>query len=253
MYEYIIITIITIGIIIYIIYNKKEKFDASYQDMVNEWKHDNEFKNDDFIKKRYDGDYDDLYNVVDFLRSEKDFNETKQNVEAHVLAKYDLNMINTALNQINKLILTENNGNIVPEIKGINVPQTEELPYEQHLKKLGVKLPTLYKKIAKEDKIKLIRILSGHEEKTNDEIRYIYNLIVKKDNVDTYANIVIKIIKDMKTKDERIESVVINGYITENIGRNEFIELTKNANINEIVNKFDKYDNKKRKRVFNIK
>lgn len=235
---------IVLAVILYYVYNKTktnkvdENFDIYYDKNINKTKRTQNFAELDFIKEKYNEDYDELANIVDEFRCECEFNDKKLNVTESTVQKYDMKYINEILTLMNAKIKNYDKSG------GINQPQTLDHPYEKHLKNLGVDLPYLYHKAAEKSPIYLIKIFHAIQYETTKEILYAYNIAVKKKNSSIYANIIIFFLEDKFTENKTIYKIVINGYLRNQITRNNRVRLSPVADIKEIVNSFSKWQKK---------
>jgi hypothetical protein len=229
------------------LYYKKEKFVST--PIINKYIKQ-EYKKPEhtrleFNHEKYNRDYEDLTEAIDTFRSETDFNEDRLPVNETEMTNYDTNFVKTVIDRINTK--TKN----FDKNDGLNQPQTMELPYDKHLKALGVKLTNLYQKPVDNEKIKLVDIIHGLHEETEKEVRCTYNIIVKKKHSNKLCNLLISTVKNKPTNARRIEKIIINGYLEQDLSHHNNVKLSYMADTKEILNKFDKWQKARNKLIYN--
>ena len=165
------------------------------------------FSNKFFQEKQYHSEYKDVITAIKYMTdSKKKFNLEslpvnfiEDDIESDENA---YNLINLFMIKLNKYI----NENII-------IPDEVKSGWDAVYKKLGI--PILHDKTnTVKNKIEVIKILNIYKFDTNNQSKYVYDLILSKDNVIDKMILNVELVYNKSSKKDLIEKLFIKGFIT---------------------------------------
>ena len=208
-----------------------------------------------FIENQYNNDYRDILNAIVILSPDQKVVFNRQNlpiINNERPTKKDTNMLVTnIIKTINKTIKQSVNIEHNKQSWNDNMEEKRNVHgWEKQMKKLG--LPTsLFMDPAKKSSIRLLKIDNVEKEETEDEIRYVIHIIIKKNNTNDQMLLKICIVMDNKLNSNgEIEELFVVGYLTTN---NENKYFKEDYNNYDTINKDGIFDYKNTMKELNDK
>ena len=176
-------------------------------------KHKKNLVNCEFIEIQYHKDYYDVITAINNITTHRELFNPGMSItsESKIKNTTTYSLANTFISQLNSELHKE----ILRQI--MNPVCKQKYGSEEQLEELGIP-PSLYNDPASVSIIKLIRINNAKQCTTEDQVRFIIEIIVQKYNANDQMVMILHLLRNNKksAKDIIVEQIFIKGYLTNN-------------------------------------